>query len=218
MSLVNTHISRGIVLVAEGRHAEAEEGYRRAIELLDGFLAAEPGLPKYLSLKAGALDNTAESLIARGQPAAAKAAVEQAIKLELEALTSVPRHPVYLRFLSSHYEVLGRAQVLLGDHAGAAAAARDLARQFADDGRQLRVAAGLLARCATVVAKDGRSSPGERDATAVGYVGEALDLLRRAVQKGSTDAADLRADPHLEPLRGQEAFRQLILDAEKGKK
>jgi tetratricopeptide (TPR) repeat protein len=217
LALAKSHTARGIVLVSLRRHDEAERGYRWAVGHYEKLLADHPGAPDYLSLKAAALDNTAESLIDRGDPAGAKPLVEQALALELEALKGAPRHPVYLRFLSSHYEVLGRAQVLLGEHAGAAAAARDLARQFADDGHQLRIAAGLLARCATVIEKDERSSQGERAAAAGGYVAEALELLRQAVRKGFADAADIRDDPHLAPLHG-ETFLQIVADAARAKK
>jgi serine/threonine-protein kinase len=215
LDLATTHTSRGIALVETGRHAEAERGYRTAVEIYDRFLAATPGTSKYLSLKGAALDNMAESMLSRGEPAGAKAAVTEAVALELEALRGAPRNPEYLRFLASHYEVLGRADLGLGDQAAAAAAARDLADRFPGDGKQLRTAAGLLARCAASAELNPRLSPGEQKAAVTIYTGEAIVLMRRAVANGFRDAADLRGHPDLSRLRDTDAFRQILAEVER---
>jgi serine/threonine protein kinase/tetratricopeptide (TPR) repeat protein len=212
LDLATTHTSRGIALVELGRQPEAERGYQAAIEIYDRFLTSAPGTAKYLSLKAAALDNTAESMLSRGEPAGAKAAVTQAIALESEALKASPKNPEYLRFLASHYEVLARAELGLGDHTAAAAAARELAAKFPTDPRQLKIAAGIAARCAAAAEKDTRPKELERVAAVRNYTAESLVLLRRAVANGFRDAADLRADPHLARLRETDVFRQIIAE------
>jgi hypothetical protein len=40
-------------------------------------------------------------------------------------------------------------------------------------------------------------------------------LLRDAVQKGYKDAASLRNDPHLAPLRSNDEYQRLLADMEK---
>jgi hypothetical protein len=120
-----------------------------------------------------------------------------------------------LRFLASHYEVLGRAELGLGDHAAAAAAARNLVARFPTDPRQLRIAAGIAVRCAESAEKDTRLTEAERTGAVAKYTSEALALLRRAVANGFRDIADLLADTHLARLRETEAFRQITAEIER---
>jgi serine/threonine-protein kinase len=215
LGLAKSHISRGIALVGLNRHAEAEEGYRWAIELLEKLLADTPDVPDYCNLLAGTLDNYAESLLSRNEPSEAKKYVERAIVHEQVALRAGPRNPQYVSFMGSHYSVLAEADVRVGDHAGAVRAALDLTRLYPNSGPKHREAAGFVARCIPLAGKDDRLSETERLATAQSYTGQALQLLRDAVQKGYKDAAGLRNDPHLAPLRSNDEFQRLLTDMEK---
>src|SRR5205823_231315 len=103
----------------------------------------------------------------------------------------------------------------LGEHAGAAQAARHLPQLFPESGRKSREAAGLVARCIPLAEKDAQLSETERQATAQTYAGQALRLLQEAVQKGYKDAASLRNDPHFAPLRSNADYQRLLADLEK---
>jgi hypothetical protein len=48
-------------------------------------------------------------------------------------------------------------------------------------------------------------------AARLGYTGEALRCLNRAVEAGMSDPARYRADPDLAPLLGNPAFNRLLL-------
>jgi hypothetical protein len=80
-----------------------------------------------------------------------------------------------------------RADILLtcGDHGEAARAAVELPSLFRDAGVGFRSAGALLARCAALASEDGNLPPGERQGQAEGYAGQAVSLLREALQRGA---------------------------------
>ena len=53
-----------------------------------------------------------------------------------------------------------------------------------------------------------------RKELARGYAERALALLRQAVQRGFKDAARMKKDPDLEPLRTRDDFKKLLAHLE----
>jgi hypothetical protein len=47
------------------------------------------------------------------------------------------------------------------------------------------------------------------------YADAAVEMLRKAVKAGWKDAAHMRADTDLDPLRGRDDFKQLVAELEK---
>ena len=76
--------------------------------------------------------------------------------------------------------------------------------------RDAYTAAGLLAGCARLAARDDRLPESKRQELAMAYGDRALDALRQAVQKGFKDVARLKQDASLEPLRSREEFQELL--------
>jgi hypothetical protein len=79
-------------------------------------------------------------------------------------------------------------------------------------------AAGFLSRCIPVVAKHDKLDEQQRKEAAQFYGDAAMKLLREAVSKGYKDAAHMKKDTHLDPLRERENFKKLVAELEgKGK-
>jgi hypothetical protein len=107
----------------------------------------------------------------------------------------------------------------LGDHARAAATADELAGFGYDPAGDCYDAACFQCRAGTLAAKDARLAEARRKVLASSYADRALALLRQAVAHGYDDAAHMKQDTDLEPLRGRDDFKKLLGDLEaKGKK
>jgi tetratricopeptide (TPR) repeat protein len=121
---------------------------------------------------------------------------------------------------------LRRAMTLLhlGDHAAAAAAARQMAAQKGIKPDDMYNAACVYSRSAAALQKDTALSETDRARLRGAYTQEALGLLREAFARGYRDIAQLKKDPDLDALRDRVEFRKLVeeLDAklktEAGKK
>src|SRR5262249_50294455 len=136
----------------------------------------------------------------------------------LAALEANPRQPAYRQFYRHH---LG---MRTGVHAGlleqedavrTAETCRDLGW---DAPAAAYPAACLLCQCVLIVARHDRLDAGQRKEAVQFYGGTAMKALRDAVSKGYRDAAHMKQDPHLAPLRPREDFQKLVAELEgKGK-
>ena len=75
-------------------------------------------------------------------------------------------------------------------------------------------AAGALALCVSLTAKDATQTPERRDELAEGYADRAMQMLRAAVKKGFQDAGQMKRDANLSPLRSRDDFKELLADLE----
>jgi hypothetical protein len=62
--------------------------------------------------------------------------------------------------------------------------------------------------------KDDKLPEGKRKELAQSYADRAVEALRQAVARGYKDAAHLKKDPDLDPLRGRDDFRKLLAEVE----
>ncbi len=62
--------------------------------------------------------------------------------------------------------------------------------------------------------KADKLDPSQRQAAAKFYGDEALKMLQAAVAKGYKDAAHMKKDKDLDPLRGREDFKKLLAEVE----
>src|SRR5262249_6858235 len=125
-----------------------------------------------------------------------------------------PKNEVCRRFYHNTLVTLARCHLGLGDHARLAAAADDLVRCDYEPASDAYNAASCLSRCIMLIDKDDQLTEARRKELAQHYADRALALLRQAVAHGFKDAAKMKANPNLQPLRGREEFQRPLVDIE----
>jgi serine/threonine-protein kinase len=106
------------------------------------------------------------------------------------------------------------ASVRSGDHRRAAMEAEDLIKVPRLEATALYDLARTFALSAALAAKDLKLSEAERLKIAAMDTDQALKALRQAIQNGYQDAANVKSDPDLHPLRARDAFRKLQAELE----
>jgi serine/threonine protein kinase/tetratricopeptide (TPR) repeat protein len=196
------------VLLAEARSPEAEPLHREAVALRRKLVADFPLMADYRSELGASLHNLA--LARRAHPAEALDLTRQAIMHQRAALAVNPRHDVYRSFLRNHFWMLAELQLARGEHAEAAAAARDMADVFPEYAEDRYRAARLLTGCVPLAAKDAKHDDAQRRRLAETYAAQAVDHLREALRLGHGEPARLRDDPVFAPLRQRPDFKALF--------
>jgi hypothetical protein len=64
--------------------------------------------------------------------------------------------------------------------------------------------------------KDAKLSQARRQELAKSYADQAVGALRQAVAHGYQDAAHMKKDTDLDPLRGRDDFQKLLAELDKG--
>jgi hypothetical protein len=105
-----------------------------------------------------------------------------------------------------------QAQLGLGEHAAAAAAAEEMLPFEADPPKDAYTAACVLAQCVSLADKDAKLSEPERKELARHYADRAVALLRQAVAKGYKDVAKVEKEQDLDALRSRDDFKKLLAD------
>jgi hypothetical protein len=105
-----------------------------------------------------------------------------------------------------------QANAGLGDRAGAKRSAEKLRELDGDPSGNAYDAACGLALCIPVVQKDDQAAAEDRDEQVQFYGDEALRMLRDAVGKGYKDAAHMKTDTSLAPLRERDDFKKLLAE------
>jgi serine/threonine-protein kinase len=203
----------GELLVRAGRPSEAEAEYRAAVALYRGLAAGEPMVPRYrdgaaevddkLSVLLRRLGRPAESLDHAGRAVAAREAL-----LQEHAGAAEDRAR-----LADAYANRGLARRDLGDPAGAAADARGALELYNRLPSQSGWDAFEAACCHAVLAGlAGQPGSGVSSAEAPAEADAAMALLHRAVARGYRSADSFRTEDALDPLRGRDDFRLLVMD------
>ena len=71
--------------------------------------------------------------------------------------------------------------------------------------------------CIPIVEKDDKSEAAKRQAAMQFYGDQAMAMLRDAVGKGYKDAAHMKKDADLDPIRDRAEFKKLVAEVEKGR-
>jgi tetratricopeptide (TPR) repeat protein len=214
--LAKTHTNLGILLRDTGRTKEAEAAYRDALAVQEKLAADFPNVPDYQNDVGNTLDEMAELARRRKDYHTARRLLEEAQPHLQKALDANPRHPFYREVYSDTRRVLAATLLELGEHAAAAAAAAELARVAFEPAGDSYKAAGFLARCIPLAEKDAKLPEARRQELAKSYGDRAVQALRQALAKGYKDAANMKKDTDLDPLRGRDDFRKLLAELEKG--
>src|SRR5262249_26307292 len=130
------------------------------------------------------------------------------------ALQASPKDRTYGLFYHNNLSTLTNCHLHLGDHARLATTAEELAHFGYDPANDTYKAAGDLCRCVMLARKDARLAEAKRKELAQSYADRALALLRQAVARGFKDAAHMRQNPTLKPLRAREDFKKLLAELE----
>jgi tetratricopeptide (TPR) repeat protein len=212
--LAASHNNLGILLAVTGRLREAEESFRAAVKLQDRLAAEFPNQPDLRNDLAATLGNLANLCNLRRNFATAKECLEKARPHHLAALKANPRHPTYRQFYRNNLLALVQAHAGLLDPAAAvqtAQTARDLGWNPPADAYD---AACALALCIPIVEKHEQLDADKRKAAVQFYGDAAMKLLREAVAKGFKDAAHMKQDSDLAPLRQRPDFQKLLKELE----
>jgi tetratricopeptide (TPR) repeat protein len=207
VELAHSLTSLGVVL-AEVRPAEAEKLHREAVAIRHKLVAEFPKVADYHSELGAALHNL--TFVRRAHTAEALDLIRQAIAHQRAALDVNPRHDVYRRFLRNHYWMLSDLRLMGGEHAEAAAAARDLADVFPKSALDGFRSAVLTARCIPLAAKDAKLDDEQRRRLAEMYAVQTVGYLQQAVRNGYTNPRQLADVPEFAPLRERPDFKALL--------
>ena len=212
--LAKSHSNLGILLYQTGRPKEAEAAFRETLKLQQQLATDFPNQLDIRYELAGTLVSLANLCNQRRDFAAAKGYLDEAAPHHRATLKVNPRHPDYRQFYRNNLWTLAQAQAGLLDRAAAVKVAeqiRDLGWDAADDAYH---AACALATCIPIVEKHDKLNADERQAAVQFYGDEAMKLLRDAVAKGYKNAAQMKADRNLAPLRGRDDFQKLLAELE----
>jgi hypothetical protein len=102
-----------------------------------------------------------------------------------------------------------------GKHAEAAATAADFIKLFPDSAEDHRLTAIMLTRSSALAAKDAKLADADRKRLAETYAARAVQMLRRAVERGWSDIVQLRTGAVFAPLRSRDDFQKLVAEIEK---
>lgn len=202
LSLGVVRLNTGNLLRDLGKHPEAMESYSRARQGLSGILAKEAR--HAVANLALTLVHGGEALtLARlGRHAEAKLGIETALNLSLEPPSAELRYDRAL------------VQALADRHQAAVAEAVEVADAPEVTGREMQGLAAACALSAAAAVRDASTPAGERSDLREQYCLQAIELLRRAEQRGQfrVPAAidQLRQNPDFAQLHSRDDFKMLI--------
>jgi serine/threonine protein kinase/tetratricopeptide (TPR) repeat protein len=211
------HNNLGILLADTGRPQEAEAACRDALAIETKLAGDFPAIPDYQNQLAGTLVNLGNLSLGGKAYAAARRTYEEALPHHRAALQANPRNSAYRQFFRGNCQGLAQALIALGDHRAAAGAATELLQAAVDPARDAYNGACFLALCVPLAGKDKELTEAKRTQMARTYADRAMAALRQAVRAGYKDAAHMKKDTDLDPLRNRADFRKLLSDLEKGK-
>jgi tetratricopeptide (TPR) repeat protein len=202
----------GINQTELGRPEEALKTFDRLREGMQFALAADPKNIDARVWLSSASHNTGDVLVRLGRPALALPAFRQAIEQKRRVLAEGPKLKSRIRSLGNHYLDLAEAQRALGQPSQAAATLWEHRELWNQDPEGLCKLARGLSLCIPVVARAQAEPTGDQQVERRNYGDRAMDALRQAVAAGWRDAAGIRTDADLDPIRERDDFHTLVQD------
>jgi serine/threonine-protein kinase len=212
--LASTHNDIALLLWDTDRLQEAEAAFTEALVIQRKLAADFPNQSDLRNSVGATLVNVGMLRIQGGHFLDAKDFLEEAAPHHHAALKANPKHPTYRQFYRNNLMALARANAGLLHEPGAlkaAATLRDLGWNLPDNAYD---AARALAQCVPIVEKLDKLDAMKRQAEAQFYADEAMKMLRDAVAKGFKDAARVKKESDLAPLRQREDFQKLLAELE----
>jgi tetratricopeptide (TPR) repeat protein len=241
LELSGSQNNLGLLLDDSGRVKDAEAEQRAAVRTREELVARFPGVPEYRVLLGGSCGNVGRLYRAHGRAADSLEWFTRGIDILAAEREREPRDDETRRYLRNTHAGRALALAELGRHAEAvkdwdtaiALSPEPAAQERARASRASSLAKlGRLAEAVAEVAALTRSgewtdeqfydfacvyalASGKDAANREAYAARAVELLRQAVAKGWKDAAQMRKDTDLDPLRTREDFRQLLASLER---
>jgi tetratricopeptide (TPR) repeat protein len=213
LELALAHNGHGWLLSRMGRPSEAEPDYREALEIFQKLADDDPKRPVYRRNAAMVGVNFSNALRRLGRLAEAREQCERAKAIMEDLARKDPESTDYRDVLAGCYLSRGLARRALGYAAGAAADARR-AVELIDAlpprlGEEWFLSACAHAALAGVAGRDGSVVSAIEAAS---EAGTAMARLHKAVGVGFRSPDAYRTEDALDPLRGREDFRLLMMD------
>jgi tetratricopeptide (TPR) repeat protein len=210
--LANTWNSIGNVESQKGDQSEALNAWKRAADLLERLAREHPEVAAYMGDLGMVSGNLGLASYAQSNLPESRAQLQRAVELLQKALVISPKHAVYRDILRDNWQNLAEVLVLSADHAGAAAAARALAGVAPESAKERYFAACFLARCARLAAEDSQLAPDQRQTLTKDYADESLTDLRKAIERGFDDLAQLSSDRDsaFQAVESRSDFQELV--------
>jgi tetratricopeptide (TPR) repeat protein len=218
-TLAQCHTNRALNLNRLERPGPARTAYLEALPVWQKLVEDFPGNADYRFRLAGSHYNLGNVLIRLDELEAARVSYLASLPHCRQLARDFPGRPAYSQLLGYCGKNVGEsagAMLLRGKHAEAAATAEALARALADEWQAYRRAAGLLARCVPVAAKDGNLSEARGRELVEAYGARAVKLLEGAVKLGLPDVEALAGAADLQPVAGRADFLRLLSRSKKG--
>jgi tetratricopeptide (TPR) repeat protein len=211
--LAYTRNNLGWLLIRTGKPAEAEAELRPSLAISQKLADDNPKIPEYRDAVAMALTNLCDVARKLGRAAEARDVSERAVALREQLVAEHPTRTLYRAWLAWALRRRGLARSALDDPAGAAADARRALSLF--EGLPSRSSNDLFEEgcCrAALAGLAGRDGAGISAAEGKAEADRAMALLRKTVGMGHRDASGFRTDSALDPFRGRDDFRLLMMD------
>jgi tetratricopeptide (TPR) repeat protein len=233
--LADTCNELGVRLDHLGDHVAARTEYEKALGLREKLVAQHPNVAEYQVALGGSYCNTGRSVRLGGQPAEGRALFDKAIVTLTRVHRANPGDVMARLFLRNSYSARATAHVMLREYTEALKdwdRAIELSPELEQpDLRASRAISRLLAgqvAAAVNEVEELRKKPcgspehlynfaciysvasgkfGDRKEE---YAGKAIQLLRQAVNAGYSDAAHIKQDSDLDPLRDRADFQQFM--------
>jgi tetratricopeptide (TPR) repeat protein len=215
--LADGYNAMGKLLGDTGRLKEAEAAFAEALALFKRLAAESPEFPDYSNNVAGRLSTLAKAACMRRDFAAARRLVEEALPYQQAAIQANPRDPDYRQYYRNNLGDLAQSCASQGDRPAALAAAAKLHDLGWDPASDAFAAAWTLARCVAAVEKVDKLDEAMRRAEMQFYADQAMAMVRDAVAKGYKNAAYMKTDKGLDPLREREDFKKVVAELEAAK-
>jgi serine/threonine-protein kinase len=203
-NLAGSHTMLGELLGDTGRPAAAEAEFRKGLVLECKLAEDNPKVPGFRKNVADSQIYLSVVVRRLGRPAESRDLCQSAIAALEALIREDPKRLSYREALAESYLYRGLARRALGDPAGATADAQqalDLFKGLTSFHKWVWYGAAC---CHAALA--GLTGPAAAEADT------AMALLHRAVAEGYRHAALFRTDDALDPLRGREDFRRLLMD------
>lgn len=235
LDLAASFMNLGVVISDQGRSAEAEKNYLAGLAIQEKLAAEHPGTPDYKIILGGSCCNLGNLKRDAGKAEDSLDFFTRAIAILRPVHERDPRAVVARKFLRNACWGRARAFDQLHQHKEALDDWDEtIALSPPEQQPGLRVNRVLTKRCAGQTAEalaetdDLLKLPGWKPddlltfAAIHAYASEnlpglktrhattAVQLLRRAIEAGFKDAARLKTDPELAPLRDRDDFKQLL--------